>query len=183
VVFKLSPLGNDKWQFTKLFQFTHAEGGDLQGGLVLDASGNLYGAELYSQYGSGAVFELSPAKDGTWHEQVLKEFGGDNGIGPWIPPVFDTKGNLFGTTQQGGSAQYCLNCGVIYELVPQGDGTWSETVVYSFGSQPNVADGSDPVAGMIRAADGSFYGTTYQGGDTSCAGGGGPCGVVYKFTP
>jgi uncharacterized repeat protein (TIGR03803 family) len=62
--------------------------------------------------------------------------------------------------------------------VPQDGGQWSESVVYGFGSQENIADGSDPVAGLIRGPDGNFYGTTVQGGDKSCN-----CGVVFEFTP
>jgi hypothetical protein len=72
-----------------------------------------------------------------------------------------------------------VNCGVIYELVPQGGGKWRESVVYSFGSQPNVADGADPIGGVNGGDDGNFYGTTYESGDPSCGG----CGVVYEFTP
>ena len=63
-------------------------------------------------------------------------------------------------------------------LVPQGGGQWSESIVYSFGSQPGIADGSDPVAGLMRAPDGNFYGTAAEGGDSSCN-----CGVVFQFTP
>ena len=182
VAFKLSPLGNDKWQFTKLHQFTEAEGGTLEGGLTLDASGSLYGAELYGGLSNyGAIFELSRADSGKWHETVLYNFigGGADGQNPWQAPVLDSSGNLWGTTQQGGEAQYCLNCGVIYELVPQGGGRWSESVVYSFGSQPNVTDGSDPIGGLTLGRDGNFYGTTLESGDPSCGG----CGVVYEFTP
>ena len=69
-------------------------------------------------------------------------------------------------------------CGVIYELVPQGGGKWSESVVYSFGSQEHDADGATPDAGLIRDANGNFYGTTISGGDSSCN-----CGVVFEFTP
>ena len=131
MAFILSPLGNDKWQFTKLHQFTEAEGGTLEGGLTLDASGSLYGAELYGGLSNyGAIFELSRADSGKWHETVLYNFigGGADGQNPWQAPVLDSSGNLWGTTQQGGEAQYCLNCGVIYELVPQGGGRWSESV-------------------------------------------------------
>jgi len=181
-VFELSPLGHGKWAFNTLHEFTQDEGGTPEGGVTPDASGNLYGAELYGGLGGyGSIYELSPAGGGAWNESILYEFkgGGPDGQGPWQNPVFDSSGNLFGTTQAGGETQYCINCGVIYELVPQGGGQWSESVVYSFGSQQNVADGADPVGGLVRGADGNFYGTTYEGGDPSCSG----CGVVFEFTP
>jgi uncharacterized repeat protein (TIGR03803 family) len=180
-VLELSPLGHNKWAFNTLHQFTQDEGGVPEGGLTLDASGNLYGAELYGGLsGYGSIYELSRA-GGVWNENVLYEFkgGGPDGQNPWQNPVLDASGNLFGTTQAGGEAQYCINCGVIYELVPQGGGAWSESVVYTFGSQENIADGADPIGGLVRGTDGNFYGTTDEGGDPSCSG----CGVVFEFTP
>ncbi|MFL5239991.1 MAG: choice-of-anchor tandem repeat GloVer-containing protein [Rhizomicrobium sp.] len=183
--FELSPLRHDKWALNTLHQFTQNEGGVPEGGLRFDASGNLYGAELdggpLDGGGCGAIFELSPAGGGKWNQSVPFDFvcDGPHGEGPWQSPVFDSGGNLFGTTQQGGSAEYCVNCGVIYELAPQGGGKWSESVVYSFGSQLNVTDGSDPIGGLTRGKDGNFYGTTLESGDPGCGG----CGVVYEFTP
>jgi len=181
VIFELSPQAHNQWRFTKIYQFTQDEGGDLQGGLTLDAAGNLYGAEYAGGNNVGAIFELSPSGGGKWKESILYSFlgGGSDGEDPWQPPVFDSSGNLWGTTQQGGVAQYCLNCGVIYELVPQGGGKWSESIVYNFGSQPNVTDGSDPIGGLTRGEDGNFYGATLESGDPSCGG----CGVVFEFTP
>jgi uncharacterized repeat protein (TIGR03803 family) len=181
VVFELSQLDRDKWQFTTLHEFTQAAGGQLEGSIAFDNSGNLYGAEFAGGIGShGTIYELSPARDGAWNESDLYSFVGGcaDGQGPWQNPVFDGSGNLFGTTQAGGEAAFCDNCGVIYQLAPQGGGHWSESVAYSFGSQPGIADGSDPVAGLVRAPDGNFYGTTYTGGDRSCN-----CGVVLEFTP
>jgi uncharacterized repeat protein (TIGR03803 family) len=180
VAFELSPLGRSKWTFTILHDFTFDEGGELEGGLTRDASGNLYGTEFSGGLaGHGSVYELSPS-GGAWNLNVLYDFtgGGPDGTGPWANPVFDSGGNLFGTTQAGGEAAFCDNCGTIYELVPQAGGQWKESVVYNFGSQQNIADGSDPIAGLIRAADGNFYGTAYQGGDKSCN-----CGVVFEFSP
>src|SRR5205085_1517685 len=157
VVFELSPLGRDKWQFAKLHEFTETEGGTLEGGVVLDNSGDLLGAEFAGGGFYGTIYELSPAGGGTWNEANLYNFigGGVDGQGPWQNPIFDSGGNLFGTTQAGGEAAYCDNCGVIYELAPQG-GQWKESIAYSFGSQPGIADGSDPIGGLIRDAEGRF---------------------------
>jgi uncharacterized repeat protein (TIGR03803 family) len=84
--------------------------------------------------------------------------------------VFDSAGNLYGTTQYGGigGCPY-FGCGVVFELNPSGQ----QTVLYSFSGG---ADGSEPGTGLIRDAAGNFYGTT-SGGGTAGA------GVVYKLTP
>ncbi|HEY3521712.1 MAG TPA: choice-of-anchor tandem repeat GloVer-containing protein, partial [Rhodanobacteraceae bacterium] len=180
VVYELSPAVGGNWTFNVLHDFTFDEGGQPQGGVTLDSFGNLFGTEFAGGLSlHGAVYELSLA-DGTWNLNVLYEFtgGGSDGTGPWAPPVFDSVGNLFGTTQGGGQAAFCDNCGVVYELAPQGEGQWKESVVYTFGSQPGIADGADPIAGLIRAADGNFYGAADEGGDSSCN-----CGVVYEFKP
>jgi uncharacterized repeat protein (TIGR03803 family) len=128
VAFELTPLGHDKWQFTKLHEFTETDGGTLEGGLMLDSSDNLYGAEFAGGTGNhGIIYELSSASGGTWNESTIATFTGAtaDGQGPWQSPVFDSNGDLFGTTQAGGEAAFCENCGVIYELVPQGGGQWA----------------------------------------------------------
>jgi len=175
VAFALMPSGGG-WKFVKLHEFDESEGGDLLGGLVRDAAGNLYGSEYRGPEGFGSIFELTPNKDGGWAAQSLAVFGGTNGVGPWQSPVFGADGNLFGTTQRGGTTRYCGDCGVLYELSPNGGGAWRETVLYDFGSEKNFTDGATPIGGLVLGGDGSFYGTTYQGG----AGG---FGVVYRYLP
>ena len=180
VVYELSPLRRGKWRFTQLHEFTEADGGTLEGGVIFDNLGNLYGGEFAGGIGlHGTIYELSPA-GAAWTESNLYNFlgGGADGQNPWQSPVFNSNGNLFGATQAGGEAEFCNNCGVIYELTPQGGGQWKESVVYSFGSEENIADGSDPIGGLILGTDGNFYGSTYQGGDQSCN-----CGVVFEFSP
>lgn len=185
VVFELSPQAYHQWAFTAIHSFTSDEGGVADGGLMIDGSGNLYGATADGgSEGNGAVYEFAPQGGGVWNQSTPHIFGGaPDGVLPFQNPVTDAQGNLFGTTYSGGNIAQCYDaCGTIYELVPQEGGGWSESVVYDFGVQANGTDGYQPVAGLIRDSSGNFYGTTTKGGAVSgkrpC-----DCGVVYEFTP
>jgi len=160
------------------------EGSDGQfpsyGNLILDTSGNLYGTTYYGGdysggcgYGCGTVFKLTPG-NGTWTETVLHEFedNGQDGYYPVGSLAMDATGNLYGTTTSGGT----IGVGTVFKLSPNGDGTYAETVLYSFCSIENCLDGAAPEAGVILDAVGNLYGTTSYGGDDYG-------GVVYKLTP
>src|SRR5215831_1357024 len=86
--------------------------------------------------------------------------------------VFDKAGNLFGTTFSGGA----YGAGTVFQLTPEADGTWSETVLHSFG---RASDGANPDAGLVFDAAGNLYGTTLLGGNSTCYG----CGTVFQLTP
>lgn len=182
VVFKLDPLGNE----TVLYSFTlGADGGYPWGGVIRDASGNLYGTTVFGgAYGYGVVFKLDPLGN----ETVLYSFThGADGAFPYSGLIRDGAGNLYGTTSQGGNtSNSCPNggsfgCGVVFELDPAGN----ETVLYAF---PGGASGWSPEAGLVRDRAGNLYGTTPFGGQTTgrcfvpsppAAG----CGVVFKLDP
>lgn len=184
VVFELTPQPHGKWAFAQLTDFSNAEGGVADGGLMRDAQGNLYGAlGDGGPLGLGSLYELSPAGGGQWNLSTPYTFASSADAElPFQNPVFDNNGNLFGTTYSGGQTPYCQGCGVIYELVPQVGGGWSESVVYDFGSTENGADGYQPVAGLVADGKGNYYGTTTKGGSVSgvrpC-----DCGAVFEFTP
>jgi uncharacterized repeat protein (TIGR03803 family) len=93
---------------------------------------------------------------------------------PYAGVVFDQKGNLYGTTRNGGTQNNnCgYGCGVVFKLTPRG----KETVLYSFCAQGNCADGAQPFAGLVFDQKGNLYGTTYLGGASNG-------GVVFKLTP
>lgn len=126
---------------------------------ISDAKGNLYAATAAGgTYSAGVVFMLSPAGK----ETVLYEFKGQsNGDGnsPHGRLAFDAKGNIYGTTQAGGTN----GTGTVYELSPKSGGGRTEKVLYSF-SASGTADGADPSAGMTIASDGTMYSTTPDGG-------------------
>ena len=98
------------------------------GGVISDAAGNLYGTTTFL---NGAVFKLTPQAGGGWSETVLYTFCcGTDGGNPQGSLVMDTSGKLFGTTVSGGA----YGLGTVFELVPQSDGSWSESVLHSFGN-------------------------------------------------
>jgi len=172
-VFELSPNGNGGWTEQVLYSFCAqnncTDGYGPQGGLTLDALGNLYGTANGGTKGDGVVFELSPGQGGGWTEQVLYNFGGPpDGNGFNGDLVRDATGNLYGTTNGGGT----YGKGTVFELTPQG----TETVLYSFCAQNNCRDGSQPMARLIFSAAGKLYGTTSGGGTH-----GG--GTVFELTP
>jgi uncharacterized repeat protein (TIGR03803 family) len=150
-VFKVDKNGKE----TVLHGFTGSPDGSITyAGLVRDAAGNLYGTTLNGgTYGFGTVFKV----DKNGGETVLYSFNADNGQGSYAPYgslARDAAGNLYGTTEGGGT----FGTGVVFKV----DTTGAETVLYNFGSQSG--DGSFPTGSVIRDAAGNVYGTTEYGG-------------------
>jgi len=157
VVYKLDTAGME----TVLHSFTGVDGGFPNSGVIRDPAGNLYGtASSGGTGGAGLVYKL----DAAGNFKALYNFtGGVDGGGPYGGVVLDSAGNLYGTTQFGGTA----GLGVVYKLDRRGH----ETVLYSF---TGGADGGNPYAGVIRDSAGNLYGTTLGGGYAGW-------GVVYKL--
>ena len=180
-VFELSPGADSAWTEKVLHSFTGKDGLIPLGGLIQDASGNLYGttAEGGDNYGvggapgQGVVFELTPAASGTWTETVLHSFSDEHGVRPSGGLVFDREGNLYGSTGGYGSCGAFYGAG-IFELTPAAEGKWTETELHSFSPT------RDGVEGLIFDAAGNLYGTT-GGGGRFCAGGTG--GTAFELTP
>jgi uncharacterized repeat protein (TIGR03803 family) len=147
------------------------------GNLVRDASGNLYGTTEYGgdvncfpPYGCGVVFKL----DTNGSESVLYSFHGTDGATPYAGLIFDSLGNLYGTTTYGGTSSACSGgCGTVFKLTTTGE----ETVLYSF----NGVDGANPYASLIFDGLGDLYGTTFNGGASRTGCGGDGCGTVFKL--
>jgi uncharacterized repeat protein (TIGR03803 family) len=184
-VFKLAPASGGTWKGTALYDFPviATEGTVPYSGLIADSAGNYYGTTTTGgTYSAGTVYKLS--LNGTaWKETILYNFTGTNGDGadPLGNLLLDAEGNLYGTTELGGtfSSSYCNNvnaeqCGTVFKLSPNGNGTYTETILHSFtGSN---GDGYAPPAGLIMDGSGNLYGTTKFGG----AYGG---GTAFELTP
>lgn len=177
VVFKLTPNPDGSWTETALHSFTGGgDGGNPVAGPIFDAAGTLYGlASVGGAYNAGVFFTLTSNLDGTWSETVLHDFTGADGNGPEANMTFDAAGNLYGTTVYGGVS----NCGTVFELVPNGDGSWNEKVLHSF----TCKDGAIPESRLIFDPDGALYGTAVDGGNQNCYIWAPGCGVVFKLTP
>ena len=181
-VFQLTHRANGKWTESVLHSFHGKDGYTLIAGLIFDAAGkNLYGTTAFGgAYSYGAVFELIAGTDGKWTEKVLHSFCPpycEDGNYPYAAVVFDSAGNLYGTTIEGGPYSY----GTIFELTLGTNGKWKEKVLHAFGKGN---DGSQPEASlMFDASRNLFYGTTAVGGayGSDCNGHGQGCGTVFQL--
>ena len=187
-IFELIPpaSGNGLWSEKVLYTFCLTYpciDGALPSSVIFDPAGNLYGTtESGGLYGLGTVFELTPDASGNWTEKVLysfNPFGSNDGTNPSAPLVRDAAGNLYGTTVFGTGTAYF---GTAFELSPQADGTWAETVIHDFCSSKDCEDGLQPRHGLLLDQAGNLYGTTGAGGnfDRNCFMG---CGTVFELTP
>jgi uncharacterized repeat protein (TIGR03803 family) len=162
-VFEVSPASDGAWSTKILHSFnlsskTRDAWGPLAG-LVRDSSGNLYGTtEFGGNHGAGAVVEVSP-QPGGWTEQVIHSFGTSrkDGTNPFASLIFDSSGNLYGTTQHGGNQLY----GTVFRLSPNPTG-WTESILYNFAYKS--VGGYTPDGSLLFDASGNLYGTTFYGG-------------------
>jgi len=178
-IFELTPNADGRWKHSVLYSLNGgSDGDDLAGGLVFDASGSLYGTAVSGgDYGYGTVYRLAPNSDGTWTFSVLHSFTGSDGNSPREDLTFDTVGNLYGMTWAGGAQGH----GVVFELTPNTDGTWTESVLYSFTGGKDGGTPDDPR--VIFDAAGNLYGAAGAGGTGTCNGNWGMgCGVILELT-
>jgi uncharacterized repeat protein (TIGR03803 family) len=180
-VFELAKSGSN-WVFTTLYTFTGGnDGASSRSRVIIGADGALYGTTFAGGgsgcggRGCGTVFRLRKGCPICgWGETVLYRFtGGTDGGQPSSEVVFDSSGNLYGTTVEGGKPHGCggLGCGAVYKMQNSG-GIWTETVLYQFAGG---TDGVFPDGGVILDTSGNLYGTT-------CCGGSHGGGSVFKLT-
>ncbi|HEY6291407.1 MAG TPA: choice-of-anchor tandem repeat GloVer-containing protein [Terriglobia bacterium] len=137
-----------------------SDGENPAGNLIADKAGNLYGTTEYGGVSGyyGTVFQLAPpAQPGDgWTETTLYTFRNQgDGARPTAGLVFDSAGNLYGTTSDSNAGGY----GEIFQLAPPSTkgGSWTETVLYHF---QGGTDGAYPYGGLIFDPAGNLYGTT-----------------------
>jgi uncharacterized repeat protein (TIGR03803 family) len=183
----LPPLVMSASKYVILHEFGPAEDGvKPQSGLILDIAGNLYGTTSFGGdlscndgLGCGTVFMLSPNSDGRWTHRVIHAFHASDGFNPEAGLVFDSSGNLYGTTVWGGDPECSqgAGCGTVFRLAPNLDGTWTESLLHKF----HGADGGNPTAGLVFDSSGNLYGTAADYGRENCTVEG--CGTVFRLTP
>jgi uncharacterized repeat protein (TIGR03803 family) len=184
VVYELSPQagGNGPWTESVLYNICSPNpcpgGSSFIGGLTIDTHGNLYGVALVggTHNSGGTVFELSPSGGGSWAFTVLYDFCAltncADGLQPRGAPIFDSHGNLYGTTTGGGAN----NAGTVFELSPAGGGSWTETVLYSFCPVSGCSDGEEPLNALVLDAQGNLFGSANAGGANAYGG-------VFELSP
>ena len=155
IVWQLSSKGT----YTTLHTFSGgSDGGYPIGGLTVGADGSIYGTASYSGVAnqSGTAFRLT-SSGSSWQFSVLYSFSaGKNGSTPASTMAFDTSGNLYGTTDNGGSTACYEGCGTIFKLAPpSGGGSWTESVLFDLGNS-----GQNPNASEVVFHNSLLYGTT-----------------------
>jgi hypothetical protein len=148
-VFELSPNNSSTWTEKTIYQFQGTfDGAFPAAGLIFDHLGNLYGTTAL-----GGPFELMQAGQGQeWSISILYPIGVQGDL------IFDAQGNLYGASGDGN--------GSVFELSPSGDGSWTESTLYTFTGQT-----SDPLAAPVFDNQGNLYGTLS----------GKYCGAVYRL--
>ncbi|MGA2370463.1 MAG: choice-of-anchor tandem repeat GloVer-containing protein [Candidatus Korobacteraceae bacterium] len=169
-IFQLVPT-SEGWTYNVIYEFHDGnQGAHPTGELIVDSSGNLYGttAGLYGGDGNGNVFKLTPSQAGYWNETVLYTFqGGSDGRFPQAGVIFDSKGNLYGASSEGGAN----NGGTVFELTAANG--WAFNLLYSLPASQFGVTGVN--ASMIMDSAGNLYGTTFVSGAYNL-------GSVFKLT-
>jgi uncharacterized repeat protein (TIGR03803 family) len=170
-VFQLTPSGAG-WTENVIYNFQYGQdGGYPYAGLILDQSGNLYGATTDGGAGGGGtIFELSPSGGG-WSFSLLYSIPGPSGYqcGPAWALVMDGQGSLYDTTQCDGTNLL----GNVFKLTNTGN-SWTYASLHDFTSSSN--DGQYPASSVALDANGNLYGTTNNGGTQGR-------GTIWKITP
>lgn len=178
-IFRLAKKPRRAWDLKVIYVFCPqgpCTDGSGPASLLADTSGNLFGiTSAGGAMNGGIVFELSPTPGQHWTETVLHDFCVDadctDGKLPTGTLTMDANGILYGVTQNGGTA----GLGTLFKVVPDGSNS-QETVLHSFCSDANCADGWNPVAGPVVDAEGTLFGTTSFGGTHQNA------GVAYEMS-
>jgi uncharacterized repeat protein (TIGR03803 family) len=170
-VFKITPGGT----LTTLYSFCSktgcTDGAVPEAGLVLATDGDFYGTTWQGGANQkGTVFKITPGGTLTTLYCFCSKTNCTDGSRPFGGLVQATNGSLYGTTYTGGADVTCViynyvGCGTVFRITPSG----TLTTLHSF----YATDGDGPIAALVQATDGNFYGTTLLNG----------FGTVFKVTP
>ena len=168
-VFKITPGGTFTTLYTFCSQSGCADGNECEGSLVEGTEGDFYGTtSAGGANGYGTVFRITSAGTLTTLYNFCSQSACTDGASPEAGLVLARNGELYGTTVFGGSA----NAGTAFAITPKG--TFKS--LYSFCSQAGCLDGQHPLAGLLQATDGNFYGTTSSAGSNMY-------GTIFQLTP
>lgn len=149
--------------FTTLHSFHGADGSNPYAGLMQASNGNLYGTtSAGGANGDGTVFEISTSGTLTTLHN-FNHLSPIDGAQPYAGLMQARDGNLYGTTDRGGSH----NVGIVYRITTSG----TTKTLHDLDYQP---DGALPYAGLVQATNGALYGTTADGGGSE--------GTVFEVT-
>ncbi|MFZ0792418.1 MAG: choice-of-anchor tandem repeat GloVer-containing protein [Candidatus Korobacteraceae bacterium] len=163
-VFKMTSGGS----LTSLHSFSGPDGYNVQAGLVEGTDGNLYGTTVNGgAQNVGEVFKITRSGTLTVLYSFCSQPSCTDGSYPKAALMQASDGNFYGTTSSSGA----YGQGTVFAITPSG----SLTTLYSFCRQSGCPDGANPIAAVIQASDGNFYGTTYAGGANNS-------GTVFKLS-
>ena len=184
-VFKITPGGTLTTLYNFCAQSGCTDGVQPDAGLVLAANGDFYGttwaggANSSASVAGGTVFKITPSGTLTTLYSFCSRSACSDGEYPYVGLVQATNGDFYGTTPSGGANCLYPCGGTLFKITPGG----TLTTLYSFCSQSGCTDGESPVAGLVQATDGDFYGTTAGGGAGHCSEGSDPgCGTVFSLS-
>jgi len=178
-------IGSQAQTFSTLTSFDGTNGAYSEAALVQGLNGNFYGT---TQFGGmdgsciigllacGTVFEIAASGQLITLYNFCSENNCADGDEPAAGLVQGINGEFYGVTGDGGANN---EGGTVFQISPAG----KLKTLYNFCSQHGCVDGAGPVANMVQAANGDFYGTTYAGGTSSACGNYTGCGTVFKVTP
>lgn len=172
VVWRLKPGGALGWEQDVIHAFQGTDGYGPGGPLSIDAQGNLYGMTPGGgAFGLGTIFKLEPTVAGPWRHSIVHDFtgGDDGGGGSKARLLIEPDGSLVGVATTGGA----YGVGTVFRVTPAAGGTWTFDTLHAF---TGIPDGIFPYGGLVKDAQGSFYGTTYYGGVHDL-------GTVYRLSP
>lgn len=165
VVYELSP-SSGGWTESVLYGFAGgSNGAHPYYDVVFDNAGNLYGTTNSSPFinSYGTVFQLAPSGSG-WTKTTLHSFqGGSDGVLPFGGLIVDQSGNLYGTTNEGGT----YGGGTVFDLAF--DGNWQYNILYNFNLY------GQPQGSLTMDSTGNLYGTMTEGMNG--------WGSIFKLTP